>query len=200
MSSKSSNTRPMSKTTNLLSLSFLLLLVLIKSSSTRPFSREEFKNAIMKNSESRWIEEIFENDTDFENEESNHVSDRIPSNRDLLKSLNEDYHDYDEYLYTFEEGEKTMKEEEYLYTYEEDPIIEIRFKRDTEELTTRSENEITRSSTTEPALVEPSSNAFPKSLNNNLRRRNRRLKKNLSRNRRLRKALRKDKKFLSNRT
>ena len=88
----SSNTRPMSKTTNLL----LLLLVLIKSSSARPFTREEFKNAIMKNSESRWIEEIFENDTDFE--ESNHVSDRIPSNRDLLKSLNEDYRDYDEYL------------------------------------------------------------------------------------------------------
>ena len=196
MSSKSSNTRPMSKTTNL-----LLLLVLIKSSSARPFTREEFKNAIMKNSESRWIEEIFENDTDFENEESNHVSDRIPSNRDLLKSRNEDYHDYDEYVYTFEEEEKPLKDEEYLYTYEEDPIIEIRFKRDTEELTTRSENEITRSSTTEPALlVEPSSNAFPKSLNNNLRRRNRRLKKNLSRNRRLRKALRKDKKFLSNRT
>ena len=197
MSSKSSNTRPMSKTTNLL----LLLLVLIKSSSARPFTREEFKNAIMKNSESRWIEEIFENDTDFENEESNHVSDRIPSNRDLLKSLNEDYRDYDNYAYTFEEEEKPLKDEEYLYTYEEDPIIEIRFKRDTEELTTRSENEITRSSTTEPALlVEPSSNAFPKSLNNNLRRRNRRLKKNLSRNRRLRKALRKDKKFLSNRT
>ena len=196
MSSKSSNTRPMSKTTNL-----LLLLVLIKSSSARPFTREEFKNAIMKNSESRWIEEIFENDTDFENEESNHVSDRIPSNRDLLKSLNEDYRDYGEYVYTFEEEKKTMKDEEYLYTYEEDPIIEIRFKRDTEESTTRSENEITRSSTTEePALLEPSSNAFPKSLNNNLRRRNRRLKKNLSRNRRLRKALRKDKKFLSNRT
>ena len=192
MSSKSSNTRPMSKTTNLL----LLLLVLIKSSSARPFTREEFKNAIMKNSESRWIEEIFENDTDFENEESNHVSDRIPSNRELLKSLDEDYRDYGEYVYT-----KPLKDEEYLYTYEEDPIIEIRFKRDTEELTTRSENEITRSSTTEPALmVEPSSNAFPKSLNNNLRRRNRRLKKNLSRNRRLRKALRKDKKFLSNRT
>ena len=194
MSSKSSNTRPMSKTTNLL----LLLLVLIKSSSARPFTREEFKNAIMKNSESRWIEEIFENDTDFE--ESNHVSDRIPSNRDLLKSLNEDYRDYDEYVYTFEEEEEPLKDEEYLYTYEEDPIIEIRFKRDTEELTTRSENEITRSSTTEPALLEPSSNAFPKSLNNNLRRRNRRLKKNLSRNRRMRKALRKDKKFLSNRT
>ena len=100
----------------------------------------------------------------------------------------------------FEEEEKPLKDEEYLYTYEEDPIIEIRFKRDTEELTTRSENEITKSSTTEPALVEPSSNAFPKSLNNNLRRRNRRLKKNLSRNRRMRKALRKDKKFLSNRT
>ena len=193
MSSKSSNS--MSKTTNLLSLSLLLLLVLIKSSSARPFTREEFKNAIMKNSESRWIEEIFENDTDFENEESNHVSDRIPSNRELLKSLNEDYHDYGEYVFT-----KPLKDEEYLYTYEEDPIIEIRFKRDTEELTTRSENEITRSSTTEPAPVEPSSNAFPKSLNNNLRRRNRRLKKNLSRNRRLRKALRKDKKFLSNRT
>ena len=184
----------MSKTTNLL----FLLLVLIKSSSARPFTREEFKNAIMKNSESRWIEEIFENDTDFENEESNHVSDRIPSNRELLKSLNEDYRDYGEYVYTFEEEEG---DEDYLYTYEEDPIIEIRFKRDTEELTTRSENEITRSSTTEePALLEPSSNAFPKSLNNNLRRRNRRLKKNLSRNRRLRKALRKDKKFLSNRT
>ena len=188
MSSKSSNTRPMSKTTNL-----LLLLVLIKSSSARPFTREEFKNAIMKNSESRWIEEIFENDTDFE--ESNHVSDRIPSNRELLKSLDEDYRDYGEYVYT-----KPLKDEEYLYTYEEDPIIEIRFKRDTEELTTRSENEITRSSTTEPALLEPSSNAFPKALNNNLRRQNRRLKKNLSRNRRLRKALRKDKKFLSSRT
>ena len=169
----------MSKTFNILYLP-ILVLFLTKSSIARPFTQEEFRNAILKNSESRWLEEIFENETDFE--ESNQVSEHFPSNRDLVKSFkNEDYEEY-----------------EYYYTYEEDPIIEIRFRRNIdEESISQSENDINRSTTVSSIAGALLSNAFPKPLNP---RRNRRLKKNLRRNRRLRKTLKRDKKFLSNRT
>ena len=172
----------MSKTSDVIYVAILFLFA-IKSSIARPFTQEEFRNAILKNTESRWIEEIFDNDTDFE--ETNQVSDHFPSNRDLVKSLIEDYEEY-----------------EYYYTYEEDPIIEIRFRRNVEEATSRSENDIFRSTTVSSsgsASSSPLSNAFPKptSMRN---RRNRRMKKNLRKNRRLRKTLKRDKKFLSNRT
>ena len=174
----------MSKTSDVLFVAILFFFS-IKSSIARPFSQEEFRNAILKNTESRWIEEIFDNDTDFE--ESNQISDHFPSNRDLVKSLTEDYEEF-----------------EYYYTYEEDPIIEIRFKRNVGEAASPSENDILRSTTVSPSIAgpvssSPLSNAFPKPMN--LRnRRNRRLKKNLRKNRRLRKTLKRDKKFLSNRT
>ena len=77
----------MSKTSDILYLA-ILVLFLIKSSIARPFTQEEFRNAILKNTESQWLEEIFENETDFENE-SNKVSEHFPSNRDLVKSLND---------------------------------------------------------------------------------------------------------------
>ena len=160
----------------------ILTLFLIKSSIARPFSNEEFRNAIIKNTETRWLEEIFDNETDFEFEvESNQAPGHIPSNRDLVKSVSEDYEEY-----------------EYYYTYEEDPIIEIRFRRNVEEAASGSENDIIRSTTAGSPLSVSLSNAFPKPVRK--ARRNRRLKKNLRRNRRLRKNLKKEKKFLSNRT
>ena len=159
----------------------ILTLFLIKSSIARPFSNEEFRNAILKNTETRWLEEIFDNETDFEFEESNQASSsHFPSNRDLVKSVSEDYEEY-----------------EYYYTYEEDPIIEIRFRRNVEEAASGSENDIIRSTTAGSPLSVSLSNAFPKPQN---ARRNRRLKKNLRRNRRLRKTLKRENKFLSNRT
>ena len=171
----------MSKTSDVLYLAISALLF-IKSSVARPFTQEEFRNAILKNSEdSRWLDEIFDNETDFEFE-SNQTSVHFPSNRDLVKSVSEDYEEY-----------------EYYYTYEEDPIIEIRFRRNVEEATSlgSAENDIVRSTTAGSPLSLSLSNAFPKPLN---ARRNRRLKKNLRRNRRLRKTLKREKKFLSNRT
>ena len=171
----------MSKTSDVLYLAISALLF-IKSSIARPFRQEEFRNAILKNSEeSRWLDEIFDNETDFEFE-SNQPSVHFPSNRDLVKSVSEDYEEY-----------------EYYYTYEEDPIIEIRFRRNVEEATSlgSAENDIVRSTTAGSPLSLSPSNAFPKPLN---ARRNRRLKKNLRRNRRLRKTLKREKKFLSNRT
>ena len=159
----------------------IFTLFLIKSSIARPFSNEEFRNAILKNTESRWLEEIFDNETDFEFEvESNQAPGHTPSNRDLVKSVSEDYEEY-----------------EYYYTYEKDPIIEIRFRRNVEEAASGSENDIIRSTTAGSPLSVSLSNAFPKPQN---ARRNRRLKKNLRRNRRLRKTLKREKKFLSNRT
>ena len=173
----------MSKTSDIL---YLAALLLIKSCLARPFSKEEFRNAILKNTESRWIEEIFDNDTDFETEEqSNQVAGHFLSNRNLVKSLKEDYdEDYD-----------------YYYTYEEDPIIEIRFRRNVENESTQSEKNKISSSTESPIAASspsPLSNAFPKPLN--MKRRNRRLKKNLRKNRRLRKTLKRDQQFTSNRT
>ena len=172
----------MSKTSDIL---YLAALLLIKSCLARPFSKEEFRNAILKNTESRWIEEIFDNDTDFETEEPNQVAGHFLSNRNLVKSLKEDYdEDYD-----------------YYYTYEEDPIIEIRFRRNVENESTQSEKNKISSSTESPIAASspsPLSNAFPKPLN--MRRRNRRLKKNLRKNRRLRKTLKRDQQFTSNRT
>ena len=170
----------MSKTSHILFLASFVLFA-IKSSIARPFTHEEFRNAILKNTESRWLDEIFENETDFDFESNEATFDQFPSNRDLVKSVSEDYEEY-----------------EYYYTYEEDPIIEIRFRRNVEEATSGSENDIIRSTTAQSALSLSLSNAFPKPLN---LRKNRRLKKNLRRgNKRLRKTLKRENKFLSNRT
>ena len=149
----------------------ILLLATLATTTAKPLSQEQLRNAIIKHTEK--IENIYENDTDFVLSESNEV--RQLTNRDLVKSLSNDY--------------------DYYYNYEEDPIIHINFKRS---VANTNANAISRDNSIAKS-EEKNTNAYPKSRS--AKRKNRKLNKNLRRNRRLRKMLRKNRnKFQSNRT
>ena len=137
------------------------------------------KNAIMKDSD--FLEEFFEtderteNDTGFEENESNEIP-SLTRNADLLKAIE----DYDYYAY-------------------DDPIIKIQFKRSADSEKPSSNAFPKNSLTTVEEGKDMRANTFPSSPS--LKRRNNMgLRKRMRMNRNLRKSIKKTRRVQSNRT
>jgi hypothetical protein len=153
----------------------IAIIVLGGKAAARPMAKEQMINAFQKNTES--YDEILDNDTNFvlrRSKETEH-----PRNRDLIKSIGEDYYSSD--------GE--------YYSYDTDPIINIQFKRSVDSVSSTGPSMAT---VTEGEGEIISANAYPTSTS--VKKNNRRLRKNLRKTRKLRKMLKKNRRFQSNRT